>query len=627
MNDERDDRLFFEDTALYREHMSAARLPYPERIQFEVTSECNLRCIMCPITSESDRGRSGESLRYSLEACLELRELFEAASTVELTGFGEIFTHPQIIEILRFLKSCRLDVHGSSNAIALKPEMSRIIVAEKLMDVLCFSIDAASAPTYRRIRRGATWKELHRNLGALREAKQELSAKLPLIYFSFVAMRRNIEELPDFVRMASDYGACKVIVQHVVENRLTVGQSLINFPDLANRCREQAAQVADELRIELDMRNLNPVETGEANPVKLGKLWTPQNFKEANQLIKNCEFPWKHIFLKSNQDVQICAILWEQMVMGNLRETSIDNIWNGKKYRELRDQMACTDSPEACVFCLFRGWRKPTPLDELHSEIKMGPQHEGQLGLGWHDPEHDKAGRPFRWMSGPATMFLRNAGGPMIELELYRYEAAPLLRGNLLINDINVGPIDSHDVYGDTVRVPVPPGLGPVLKIEIAISKPWHSQEADGLEGNRYLGFLAFGAANVGDIDQLSSRLKMDGSESEQLGVGWLPHEGHGRDSFRWIGGHALVVMPENGRKFVLSASLPKGLDRRMLQIFCGSEKIYSGLLEDNGRQQTIKADLPQSEGWRIIRLEVAIPDGNGDRPYGLRIHGMSVEG
>ena len=441
---------YFEDTDIYRRHMADGKMPYPEVIQFEVTSDCNLRCVMCPITTRH-RERKADETRFSLDQVRRLDELWEHATEIELTGFGEIFTHPDIVPILRHLRSKKLSLYGSTNGQLLTPALSGTIVCEKLLDVLCFSIDAATGPTYRRIRKGGSWEMLIANLDALVAAKNAHESGAPILFFSFCAMRKNIEELPDFVRLAAHYGASKVIVQHVVESKLTPNESLVHHREVAEPIMERTRRLARELSIDLDMRNLDPVAEGDASAVDEGVLPTPAAFKEKNRLVKDCPFPWEHIFLKSNYEVQICAILWEEMVMGNLRQRSIGEIWNGDGYHKLRQQMCGTDAPEACVYCYFKGWRRPTPIDSVEPAITMQPAQAGQLGRGWHMIETGADGLPFRWAKQEATLFLRNTGATILEVEMYEAADGPFLRGQVLVNDKRVADVTTHDLWGGPV--------------------------------------------------------------------------------------------------------------------------------------------------------------------------------
>jgi MoaA/NifB/PqqE/SkfB family radical SAM enzyme len=607
---------FFEDTDLYRRHMADGPMPLPEVVQFEVTSECNLRCRMCPLASEH-RDRPAADRRFTLDQVRALDAMWEAATEVELTGFGEIFTHPEILPILRHLRAKDLALYASSNGILLTPAVSEAIVAEGLLDVLCFSIDAATGPTYRRIRRGARWDVLRRNLAALRDAKERMGGDAPILFFSFCAMTRNIAELPDFVRMAHGYGARKVIVQHVVENRLTAGEGLSGRRDLAEPHRARARAIAADLGIELDMRNLDPVEEGVARAVEEDVLPTPAAFKAANRLVKDCAFPWEHVFVKSNHEAQICAILWEQMVMGDLRERSLAEIWNGEGYRRLRLSMCGTDAPEECVYCVFKGWRKPTPVTAVAPRITMAPEDAGRLGRGWHLPEQGAGGRWNRWAKEEATFFLKNDGSPRLRVDVFEHPEGPFLRGRVLAGGRDVARITSHDLWGGPLLIALPEIDDEFLQVTFRFDEAWHPTRHRGQAGRRRLTALFFGAELVGAGLAIAAKVAPGAVGSDQLGQGWYPGGDALGERAAWSQTRADVVLPAGGAaRLIVQAGLPTGGPDKAARVSVNGSPVGDFVLLPDGRFHEHVLALPSSGGRRVVTFlfDGHRPDGTGDR-------------
>ena len=621
---------FFEDTDLYRRHMAQGPAPFPDVIQFEVTSECNLRCVMCPLASEH-RERRPDERRFSLEQVRALDALWEGAAEVELTGFGEIFTHPEILPILAYLRSKDLALHATTNGALLTPEASERIVAEGLLDVLCFSIDAATEETYRSIRRGGRWDVLRANVAALAEAKARHGSAAPVLFFSFCAMKRNIHELPDFVRLAHGHGAAKVIVQHVVENRLTSGESLTGLRELAEPWREKARAVAAELGIELDLRNLDPVEEGVARPVDDGVLPTPAAFKEANRLGKDCPFPWDHVFVTSNHDVRFCAVLWEKMVMGNLRERPLAEIWNGRGYRALRLGMCGTDAPDECVYCLFKGWRKPTPVQEVRPRVAMGLADAGQLGLGWHRPEADANGRWMRWARDAATLFLKNDGSPLLRVEAYEHPDGPFLRGWVEVNGRRVARFTSHDLWGGPLLVALPERDDEFLQVTFRFDEGWRPAAIPGSGGRRLLSALFYGAELVGGSAPPAADLRPGRDGARQLGQGWyLPDDALGERAV-WSMTRAQVVLPVDAGDLRVQAGLPAEGTPRTICVDSDGVTVGELRLEADGRFHEHAVPLPAATGaWRIVTFlfDGHPEDGTGrrsDRPRGAAFRRIAL--
>jgi MoaA/NifB/PqqE/SkfB family radical SAM enzyme len=188
----------FEDSAEFGAHMQEVR-PWPDVVQIEITSVCNLRCVMCPVTCE--RRERGEDERVlSVDDLARFREVFENAYEVELTGFGEIFAHPDLLNVLRFLRACGCTINATTNGTLMDRERVETIVNEGLLDLLCVSLDAATPETLARVRVGAKMDRILANVRGLMDARAAARATLPLLHLSFITMEQNLDELPAFVR-------------------------------------------------------------------------------------------------------------------------------------------------------------------------------------------------------------------------------------------------------------------------------------------------------------------------------------------------------------------------------------------------------------------------------------------
>jgi len=203
-------RSYLEQHPLWLALQTDAALPSPDIIQLELAAACDLSCVMCPLPHETRRGTGAE--RFDVADLERERAFFAAASGVELTGFGEILCHPQLLDCLRWFRKLGLSVQATTNGQRLTPDLIEAIVSEDLIDVLCISVDAATKSTYERIRARGDFARLQRNLDQLAAKRTDSPSRL---YLSFAAMEPNIRELPDFVRWAGALGADRVIVQHI----------------------------------------------------------------------------------------------------------------------------------------------------------------------------------------------------------------------------------------------------------------------------------------------------------------------------------------------------------------------------------------------------------------------------
>lgn len=131
---------------------SQGKRNFPLRIiYFYLTKDCNLRCRHCWIAPDY-QATSTSSAYLPLEL---FKSIIEEAKPLGLTGVkltgGEPLLHPQILEILEFIKAEGLTLNIETNGVLCTPEIARAIAACRTMGV-SVSLDGIDAFTHEWVR-------------------------------------------------------------------------------------------------------------------------------------------------------------------------------------------------------------------------------------------------------------------------------------------------------------------------------------------------------------------------------------------------------------------------------------------------------------------------------------------
>lgn len=590
-------------------HRTDSRLPLPDVIQLELTAACDLQCTMCPLPDTTRYGTGREY--YEPEDLTKLREVFVAASTIELTGFGEILTHPRLLDCLRRLRAFNTAIHATTNGNRLDPALIATLLGEELLDNLTISIDAATDNTYRAIRRGGDFPRLLRNLHYLAEHRDPRRLGWRL---SFVAMKNNVAELPAFITLAAELGVEGVIVQHVYEAPGTHGQTIHPKDVQTERLFQEATEAAASAGIAI-----------------LGRNFTSQGLAGYRPgLIKDCPFPWEHVFLKANRRVAACAMVWEDLDFGSLQSDPFAAIWRGEAYRRFREQMAGPQLPEPCRRCQYYGWREPISLANFTAGSDMVPEHTGGISWGWHTAERDGNGRFFRWSRAQAVLFLKPLGHPMLEIDAVTHPNAPFLQGTIRVNGESFA-IDSHDFWGNPLRLPVGLLDQEVAKVEIVWEKSWNPHDV-GIPGRRQLGFLVYGVRFTGDGNRLLSTLEMP-DPFGQLGRGWLPVEQIDGRSMRWTREYADLLLAGDGDRLAIECRVPVGLQPRELTMEIAGQNSGTVIIPADGQTHTTSFSMSVRPGLHRVTMHIngatTLPEDQAASPrrFGLLISRIELVG
>jgi radical SAM protein with 4Fe4S-binding SPASM domain len=80
------------------------------------------------------------------------------------------------------------------------------------------------------------------------------------------------------------------------------------------------------------------------------KAYLGADWRQMSDVYERCFVPWISADIVANGDVAPCHIFYD-LVLGNLYENSIAEIWNGERYKKFRDYMKSTKFMPICPGC------------------------------------------------------------------------------------------------------------------------------------------------------------------------------------------------------------------------------------------------------------------------------------
>ena len=179
------------------------------KVYIEITNLCNLNCSTCMRNVwDAEFGRMSED---TFEQVLTGIQAFSPQPEIFFGGYGEPLSHPGCLTMLRRAKELGLRVSLITNGILLTEAVSRQLI-DMGLDMLWVSLDGASPECYTDVRLGNALPTILDNLKTMRYLQYSqfgLSpwAMSPRLGIAFVAMQRNIRDLPEF---AEDEGRIRV---------------------------------------------------------------------------------------------------------------------------------------------------------------------------------------------------------------------------------------------------------------------------------------------------------------------------------------------------------------------------------------------------------------------------------
>ncbi len=325
------------------------------KVYIEPTNRCNLDCVTC-IRHGWDEplgAMSSETFSRIIEG---LRSL-DPPPDIFFGGLGEPLSHPDILSMVREAKTLGSKVELITNGTLLTKSISTELVAAGL-DKIWVSLDGATPESYTDVRLGAALPEVLNNLYDFRHARWlryrpesfDLLLK-PQIGIVFVAMKRNIEDLPAVLSLANRLGSLHFMVTNVLPYTPDMQEEI-----LYSRAVTDSIYISSPLLRFLDFPKMDvKPETREAlYHAMRGDHYLSISGAGFGERNNRCPFIEKgSMAIRWDGEVSPCLALMHDHKMylykyersmkrhsyGNVMDQTIDRIWIKPEYLALRSRL------------------------------------------------------------------------------------------------------------------------------------------------------------------------------------------------------------------------------------------------------------------------------------------------
>jgi sulfatase maturation enzyme AslB (radical SAM superfamily) len=276
----------------------ATRLP--DIVQIESTNLCNAKCVFCP-RDEMHR-RQGvmdmDLFKKIVDECAAL-----GITHVRVHNYGEPFLDKQLVEKVRYAKQKGIaEVGMISNGSLITEDIARGLI-EAGLDAINISVDASGKEVFEKTRLNLEYDTVIENIRTLARLRNESGRTHPKLILSFVRQNNSADE-----------------------------QAFI----------EEWRKIADKIHI-TDLHNW------------AGTLHTHSDVRYP------CYRLWLTFTVLWDGRVSLCCADFDgRNVLGDLRTSTIAQVWNSPAYRSVRRQHLESGGPEICRSCDLP--KKDSPL-------------------------------------------------------------------------------------------------------------------------------------------------------------------------------------------------------------------------------------------------------------------------
>ena len=333
-----------------------------KRVYVEATNKCNLTCSTC-MRNVWD-AKYGHMSDETFERILSGLEAMPDKPEIFLGGYGEPLSHPHILKMIGRAKERGHRVSLITNGILLTQSVIHQLIDLNL-DMLWVSLDGASPECYTDVRLGNSLPAVIENLTTLRTQKHlkfggSSWSGHPKLGIAFVAMRRNIHDLNEVIRLGTRLGA----VEFSVSNVLAHNTELLD-ENLYMRSLDMVAGQESRPLVHMPLMDIEP-ETINALTSVLKDLYRLEfTGSLLNRNMDQCPFVERgSLTIRWDGKVSPCLPLLythqhflgdrervsREYFVGDMHKNDLSHIWNDGVYKDLRKRLQDFDfSP--CAYC------------------------------------------------------------------------------------------------------------------------------------------------------------------------------------------------------------------------------------------------------------------------------------
>jgi len=274
-------------------------------VSFETTDICNLNCIMCE-TWSATRTKGIMKMDDFVGHLDRIQALGQ--NSVAFHTIGDPLMDKEVGEKLRLCYERGIEVDLRTNGLLLDKYLS--VIVKYPPGRLRISIDGGTKETYERIRVRGKFDKLLANLNLLKGAfvKHRILCELGV---DMVVFGENLHEIPIFYQVFHPYFKLTHMHFHII-NSLSGDH---------------------------------------------GDFFDKEKLSSFSQPVPPCKMPFTSLFILHDQRVSVCCRDYhEELIVGDLKNETIEQIWSGKSIhalREAHEQAKSTPSnlPRACREC------------------------------------------------------------------------------------------------------------------------------------------------------------------------------------------------------------------------------------------------------------------------------------
>jgi len=301
--------------------MRRTGIAYPFKLTIESSAICNIKCTTCP---QNYMKRKKGNLKFST-----FKKIYDEVRPpyLNLSGYGEPLINPDLFKIIKYARQKGSFIKVDTNGMLLTDESIKGLLNSGI-DIISNSIDGMDKKTYEKIRKGAKFDVVVKNLKKLVKERNKRKSKTE-IHLYLVLQKANYKQFPEFIKFGDSIGVDSIsgcfIKQEGYEKNKKISIENIDKKELIKLARELEA-LKGKVRANLEVDEI------------IDDIYNWDEKKKNPRDKRMCYMCYYDPFITWDGIVCPCCLAAtdKHITLGDATKHNFHDIWNSFKMKKFR---------------------------------------------------------------------------------------------------------------------------------------------------------------------------------------------------------------------------------------------------------------------------------------------------
>ena len=315
----------------------------PRNVQIDITNKCNSNCLYCwarsPLLKERIATKEWQNQELPVDLVKRLvKELKDmGVKNIHLSGGGEPFIHPHIMEIIEYIKANGIRCEITTNfTLVDRPRILRLL--DTRVDFISVSLWAARPETYVKLHPGKTerdFEEIIDNITFMMQTKNNFNFNKNIgLRLCNVISNLNYQEIEQMIDLAERVSADSYLFQVMDPIKGYTDKLLLSQEERQNLLREVNLLMPKITRL-YGQTGINVNELNEFMRRLNSEYASVAKYDKEAMKQSPCCVGWFFSRITADGNVNFC-LKTDEYPLGNLYKNSFKEIWNSREYNRFR---------------------------------------------------------------------------------------------------------------------------------------------------------------------------------------------------------------------------------------------------------------------------------------------------